>query len=237
MDPRGWTLARGFSPPPPRGARGRGSTRAAHPGSTSKQVSGLADRQSTAAVMMMMSLNRKTNWRRSTVGKRSFSTNHFAACDAARKICCRIRKQIYGTQSGNFEKKPNSSQPDSTRDPGGLRRRATVRNCLRFMLARAVRVGQVSTARPSLSQPPSPRVFRTPGRSVRMANEGVDWALSFGDGADVEDDGPDVNAQAPGPASRGGAGGANKKAPQEPKTVRPRTPPGRSRDACARFRA
>ena len=64
MDPRGWTLARGFSPPPPRGARGRGSTRAAHPGSTSKQVSGLADRQSTAAVMMMMSLNRKTNWRR-----------------------------------------------------------------------------------------------------------------------------------------------------------------------------
>lgn len=131
MDPRGWTLARGFSPPPPRGARGRGSTRAAHPGSTSKQVSGLADRQSTAAVMMM-SLNRKTNWRRSTVGKRSFSTNHFAACDAARKICCRIRKQIYGTQSGNFEKKPNSSQPDSTRDPGGLRRRETVRNCLRF---------------------------------------------------------------------------------------------------------
>ena len=122
MDPRGWTLARGFSPPPPRGARGRGSTRAAHPGSTSKQVSGLADRQSTAAVMMMMSLNRKTNWRRSTVGKRSFSTNHFAACDAARKICCRIRKQIYGTQSGNFEKKPNSSQPDPTRDPGGLRR-------------------------------------------------------------------------------------------------------------------
>lgn len=112
MDPRGWTLARGFSPPPPRGARGRGSTRAAHPGSTSKQVSGLADRQSTAAVMMMMSLNRKTNWRRSTVGKRSFSTNHFAACDAARKICCRIRKQIYGTQSGNFEKKPNSFLPE-----------------------------------------------------------------------------------------------------------------------------
>ena len=70
-----------------------------------------------------------------------------------------------------------------------------------------------------------------------MANEGVDWALSFGDGADVDDDGPDVNAQAPGPASRGGAAGANKKAPQEPKTVRPRTPPGRSRDACARFRA
>ena len=73
-----------------------------------------------------------------------------------------------------------------------------------------------------------------------MANEGVDWALSFGDGADVDDDGPDVNAQAPGPSSRGCAGGANDKAPQapqEPKTVRPRTPPGRSRDACARFRA
>ena len=70
-----------------------------------------------------------------------------------------------------------------------------------------------------------------------MANEGVDWALSFGDGADVEDNDPDVNAQAPGPASRGGAAGANKKAPQEPKTVRPRTPPGRSRDACARFHA
>ena len=70
-----------------------------------------------------------------------------------------------------------------------------------------------------------------------MVNEGVDWALSFGDGADVDDDGPDVNAQAPGPASRGGAGGANEKAPQEPKTVRPRIPPGRSRDAGARFRA
>ena len=57
-----------------------------------------------------------------------------------------------------------------------------------------------------------------------MANEGVDWALSFADGAERADDGPDVNAQAPGPASTQRAG-AKEKASQEPKTVRPRTQP------------
>ena len=57
-----------------------------------------------------------------------------------------------------------------------------------------------------------------------MANEGVDWALSFADGAERADDGPDVNAQAPGPASTQRAG-AKEKASQEPKTVRPRTRP------------
>ena len=60
--------------------------------------------------------------------------------------------------------------------------------------------------------------------SVGMANEGVDWALSFADGAERADDGPDVNAQAPGPASTQRAG-AKEKASQEPKTVRPRTRP------------
>ena len=57
-----------------------------------------------------------------------------------------------------------------------------------------------------------------------MANEGVDWALSFADGAERADDGPDVTAQAPGPASTQRAG-AKEKASQEPKTVRPRTRP------------
>ena len=67
-------------------------------------------------------------------------------------------------------------------------------------------------------------VFRHWERSVGMANEGVDWALSFADGAERADDGPDVNAQAPGPASTQRAG-AKEKASQEPKTVRPRTRP------------
>lgn len=74
------------------------------------------------------------------------------------------------------------------------------------------------------SRSPYPGLSPLGERSVGMANEGVDWALSFADGAERADDGPDVNAQAPGPASTQRAG-AKEKASQEPKTVRPRTRP------------
>ena len=160
MGPRGWTLARGFSPPPPRGARGRGSTRAAHPGSTSKQVSGLADRHDDDELESENKL--------APFGKRSFSTNHFAACDAAQKICCRIRKQIYGTQSGNFEKKPNSFLPEIPAVCGVGQLSALLRFHVQFGLASFDRapVPFSATVSPGLSNPGQERTDGERGRRL-----------------------------------------------------------------------
>lgn len=101
-------------------------------------------------------------------GKRSFSTNHFAACDAAQKICCRIRKQIYGTQSGNFEKKPNSFLPEIPAVCGVGQLSALLRFHVQFGLASFDRapVPFSATVSPGLSNPGQERTDGERGRRL-----------------------------------------------------------------------